>query len=788
MDAPDYFIPDRDVLAFYPLRSYLRGLPASVAEQYIDALTAPGDLVIDPFACTPTLARVAQAMGRRAIAVESNPLWAWLAQTMATLPPAPEIDAALAQLGDTLKDDAPLRVHISQLYLTTCAVCHQQTAADYFVHARNAGPVHRHYTCVHCGETRDDPATEDDLKRAESFDAHGMHYHLAFERVVPPGNLHADRIRKMLAIYTPRNLYALVTLTLKIDSLFHSTREHATLLLLLLYLLDRGTSFRASVDSAAQLTAHKQFVEFNLWREIEIAARELGRAAPACDLAASPVDVVESETPVAFVGQGSVRALARAAPPESAALVLAALPSRRLAVWALCYFWSAWILGRQAAQPLIPFLDSRKDATWERRWYFDSLMQSLHALAKLVRPHAHVAFVFTESWQQVIEALLLAAAGARFNLETFLFQPRLGDFPRREFDDIRGDYRITFTPIPPRSKTGDDGASLARREAPSSGRAIGVGALEEQIRAAALEAGADILKRRGEPLAFSWVHHAAYGRAMREGLLAEAMSLKSKTPPARWVHNAVLAGLSEGYAHDFDHSESQTQFVWLRRSAELDAPLIDRVEDAVREILQRGGRLSRLELEDAIYRQFPGDLTPEAGLIDLCAATYADSQGDLGDRDRAWVWRVEDMEAEKSHALDVLTRLGERLEYGVDRPGRVPKPSRSMPFDLAWLSDGEIAHGFVWRAHTQFVDVVQIHVAPARGYLVVPESRVALLREKVRGQPHLADAFNEAGWNFVRVPFVERLLNAGQVERHDVALITGLVPPVAEERAQLELF
>ena len=770
MHAPDYFIPNRDPRSFYPLRDYLRGVPASVAEKYIDALTAPGDLVIDPFACAPTVARVAQTMGRRAIAVESNPLWAWLARALATLPPAQEIDAALARLGDTIKDDTPLRVHISQLYTTTCAACRKPTPVDYFVHARNAGPIHRHYTCAHCGETRDDPATEDDLQRAASFDAHAMHYHLAFERVAPPGHLHAERIRKMLAVYTPRNLYALVTLTLKIDSLFRSTREHETLLLLLLHLLDHGSSFYATADSAAQLTTHKQFVEFNLWREIESAARGLGRAGAPINFAASTQELIDSATPTAFIGRGSARSLARVMPPSSATLVLATPPTRRLAVWALSYFWGAWILGRDAAQPLTPFLDARKDAVWERRWYFDSLLQSLNALSKLLQPNARVAFVFEESWHQAIEALLLAAAGARFELETFLFQPRVGDFPHREYDDIRGDYRVTITP-----------SSVAEGGEAKTG--VGTPQLEAKIRATALQAGSEILKRRGEPLAFSWVHHAAFTRAMRDGLLAQAMALKSKTPSGRLAHNAVIAGLTEGYAHDFDHYESQAQFLWLRRSPELESPLVDRVEDAAREILQRGAQVSREELEDAVYQQFPGDLTPEAGLIDLCASAYAESRPEgflkpFGSTS----------ETDKSRALDLLARLGERLEYHVERPDRSQRPFRSSPFDLVWLSNGDIAHGFVWRDRAQFADLAQVHLAPARGYLIVPESIVPLLREKARRQPHLADAVNEAGWDFVRVPFVEELLNVEKVERSDIALMAGLVPPAAEGRAQLELF
>lgn len=758
MDSLDVFIPNRDAPTFYPLRSYLRVPPASVAEKYIAMLTAPGDLVIDPFACTPTIAQVAQTLGRRAIAVESNPLWSWLARAMATQHNAPEIDAAFARLGDALKDDVPLRAHIDQLYATQCAACHQWTPADYFIHARDAGPIQRHYTCVHCGATRDDSAAEDDLKRAKTFEPRGFHFHFAFERVAPAENLHAERIRKILDTYTPRNLYALVTLTIKIDALFRAGREREILFLLLLHLLDRGTSFytNASPETIAQLTTHKQFVEFNLWREMERAARALGRESLALDPADSALQVVQSETPRGFVGRGSARTLVGEIPNETAALTLAAPPSRRLAVWVLSYCWGAWILGRAAVQSLVPFLDSDKtDAAWERRWYFDSLTASLNAIAKLSRSDARAVFVFIEAWHEAIEALLLTAS-AKFDLENFLFQPRLDEVPRSEFDDIRGDYRIVFAKRErvPREKLSDP-------------------ELEKKIRTAALDGGKEILTRRGEPLAFSWLHHAAYARLAHAGLLTQAVDRHIKTSPGRFVFQTVREGLSEGYAHDFDHYESPGQFVWLRR-APADPPLIDRVDDAVRELLSRGAPMARQELEDEIYRKFSGDLTPEAGLIELCANAYAD------ERDGAWRWRAGDIHAERSRAFDLLVQLGERVEYAVERG--------SQPFDLAWKLDRDVAHGFIWRDRASFADLARIHVAPARGYLVIPEAQVSLLQAKVRRLPHLADAFREAGWDFVRVPFVEKILQTEKIERHDVMLMAGLVPPVAEEKAQLELF
>jgi hypothetical protein len=752
MPAPDFFIPNRDPRSFYPLASYLPYLPTSVARAYIEQLTAPGDLVIAPFACAPTIARVAHELGRRAIAVEANPLWSWLARAMASLPGETEINAALAGLGDARKDDSSLRAHITQLYATTCVACNRITPADYFIHERGIGVAARHYTCAHCGVTRDDPATEDDLKRTTLHGARGLHYHLAFERIAPADGLHHERIRKMLDVYTPRNLYALMTITQKIDLLFHGTRERDVLLLLLLHLLDRGTSFYAdaSPDTRARLTAHKQFVEFNLWREIEFAARELAHAAPALDLSQSAKEAN------VFVGQGSARSLAHDLAPESAALIIGALPTRRVSVWALSYFWGAWVLGRTAAQSLVPFLDSGKDAMWERRWYFDSLVNSFAALARLARADARIVFAFNESWHEVIESLLLAASGARLDLESFLFQPRLGDFPRREFDDVRGEYRIVFTRT-------TQVAPIETQDAR---------ALQPAIRAAALDAAETTLARRGEPLAYSHLHHAAYARLVRKGLLAQAMSTKFKTPPGRVVHESVVAGLREGYAHDFDHYQSETQFLWMRHT-KLDAPLVERVEEFIARSLTRPMMCD--ELSDLVYRAFPGDLTPEAGLIEVCASAYAE------ERDGVWHLRDEDANANavRTHALEVLARLGERMGYTLI--------SDLQAFDLAWMDRGEIAHAFVWRARAQFADLAQIHLAPACGYVVVPESQVELIRIKTARLPHLADTFHEAGWNFVRMSVAEKLLEREQLERGDVVLMAGLVPPVMETRAQLEL-
>lgn len=783
MDALDYFIPDRDARAAYPLRDFVRAPSISVARKYIEALTKPGDLIVDPFGATPDVAIAAHTLGRRAIVVDSNPLWAWLARAMVVLPGENEINAALTKLGDAMKDDAPLRAHIAQLYATICSACGKATPVDYFVHARDGGIVKRQYTCTHCGETRDEDAVDDDRKRAQSFDAHGLHYHLAFERVIPEDKLYGDRIEKMLDLYTPRNLYALVTLTQKIDSLFRAPRERNILLVLLLHLLDRGTSFYPTPDSAPQLKAHERFVEFNLWREIEIAARALGENARPLPLAESITDVLNADSPRVFIGRGNAASLAREIPPQSVALVLSSQPTRRLGLLALTYFWGAWILGRANVAMLVPALDSQKDFAWELRRYAEILDESLTAIRASMRVDARAVFVFDETRHLAIEALLMASATARLDLESFLYQPRVGDTAHSEFGDLRGSYRIAFrkseTPAA-RGANGelelpsDDARDLYRAPA-SAPRTVNVARLEEAIRLAALKAAREIFARRGQALAFTWVHHAAYVRIAREGLLAQTVAAKLKTPPRHFVHTAVFDGLSAGYAEDFDHYATPTQFVWLRR-APLDAPLIDRVDDAVREILSRG-ELAREELHDVIHRQFPGDLTPEAGLIDLCVAASRVSV------------------TERTRAIEGLMQLGERLEYTVISDFRFQvsdatanRKSKIEHFDVAWLTDGEMAHGFIWRERAHFADLCTIQIAPACGYIIVPENVVGLLQAKLSRLPLLADAFHEAGWQFVRASFAERLLNQATVDRHDLIFMTGLEPPPFEKGKQLELF
>src|SRR5512142_599977 len=74
--TPGVFIPDRDP-AFCLLAGHRQPLAENVARAYIEQLSSPSDLVVDPCAASPSVVRAALACGRRIIAVDSNPLVAF---------------------------------------------------------------------------------------------------------------------------------------------------------------------------------------------------------------------------------------------------------------------------------------------------------------------------------------------------------------------------------------------------------------------------------------------------------------------------------------------------------------------------------------------------------------------------------------------------------------------------------------------------------------------------------------------------------------------------------------
>jgi len=808
MGQINYFVPGKAVETGRFLAHYVQPMPVGVATVYLNAYTSPGQIVLDPFCQGPTLVTEVAATGRKVIAANFNPVLALLVRAQLNLPERRDLDAATTHLGDSLKLGVPLREHLDGLYTTTCPQCSRTTIADYFLWDREAGdPVEKGYRCQACGSEGQAPIEPGEREVLGRIEKRGFHYHYVLDRLAPPGDEGRKIGQMLLDLYTPRNLYALTNLLIKIETLFADSPVQEPLKLLLLACLDSGSSLYASPQAwlrPRRLYPPPRFVERNVWRAFEEARVWLSQlsTSPAVCLATgvsqitSPDLLSLSETegrpPNALVEALTVRQLSRMLPAESVSLIIT-VPLRLDPVfWSLSYLWSGWLFGREEAAALRPLLKRRK-TDWG--WYQRAMDSTLRALRRALQAWGWLVLLFDSESPSFVEALFTAASLAGFEPEGVSYQPgeaSVGEMGSYQFSFTKGEEPTAA--LPP-----EDEANLAI-----------------EIQREASMAMQDVLRQRGEPLTYEWLHLAAYRHLSARGYLRRATAVSPGEGfslldfVSRQVET-VMEGVRGGAIvrwEEAEEGEDRLQLWWLREPGQVSTPLSDRVEEAVGEILCEKPTLSTEALAAAIYPRFPGLLTPESELVEACLKSYTHEIGP-----DHWQLRPEDQpenrERQRGQGVANLVKLGQRLGYGVGlsrvwrkRPweggtlwellgNEAPGAELPSPFDVFWHEDREIRHAFVllstaalgripWHKDDMEKDINR--------YLVIPEERGDLMSFKLERSPRLRQAMVTGRWQFIKYRHLSQLARATEIDRHDLKKIVGLRPIIEQAEAQIPLF
>ncbi len=730
-------------------------IPAGVTEAYVAAYTEPGHRVLVPYCQGSPVVREIMSARRQALALNFDPLLVLLVRTELAPPPARELDAAVAHLGDSFKQGVPLRRYLAELYSTVCPACSRSAVADHFIWDREQGkPVAKYLRCPACdwdGRAAMEPV---DWECLEDVPAREMHYHYVLDRVAPPSHrgTHRARLESLLDLYSPRNLYALAELTRKIDSLFPEGPLHQALKVLLLDCLDRCSSLAPLPGSTARrrgLARPGRFLERNVWHAFEEAVGRL--QATLNNPASGLVDSLEAflspdEERVGYVGQGLVRDLPRIVPPRSMRLILTSPPPLDSAAWSLSYLWGAWLLGAQAVAPLRPLLRQR---TPDPAWYARVMAGSLAILADLLRDEGRLVFVLTDQRPAVVEALVLAASQARMGVMCLV---------------QRGsDHRLELAPAFPQPPT------------------VSEEAVEVQIGRAIVEVAVETIQSRGEPVRWPTLHAAIQRRLAETGLLTRAAEPGAAVPsPLDLVAEQIGVAMDDRAFVRLVTEETREELWWLADPQDVAPALCDRVEAVAYEVLQDALALTEADFAAKVYARFPGFLTPDAELVATCLRAYG-----CEPTPGYWQLRMEDLpdarKAERNTIVEHLLTLGRRLGY---------RAEEWPPFEAAWF-EGEKARAVFavrWRAVVSEALALSDRAADAGLYLVIPGGRAALASYKLARNPLWRQAVNEAGWWFVKYRHVRQLVEQPEVDEYTLRTIVGLDPIVERETAQLPLF
>jgi hypothetical protein len=797
MHEIERFIPGEPKEQQIPLERYLQPLPRNVVARYVAACTNPGDLVMDPLPQRGTLLVEAAATGRRGIAASFNPVRTLLVHGILTLPSPHDIDAATMRLGDSLKRGIPLREHVNQLYASSCHHCARPLVVDYFLWDGEDGrPVEKYYHCTHCDAEGRFPVEDADLTVLDSVEKQGVHYWYLLERLAQPHEPERKLAEELLNLYTPRNLYALTDLSMKIETLFVDSPLQNALQLILVQCFDTCSKLGASPlprPTALHLRPPTRFVERNVWHAFE-EAYQLVRLLSPSDLVAVSTDTEslasEVETQVSVINEPLPKVAARL-PPSSVSLIVAAPPPYYRPFWTLSYLWSGWLWGRERAILLKPFL-RRRMMGWS--WYRRSLRAALKTLHRPLRPQGSMIFILERANLTHINNLILAAVGAAFKLRRILYQPEDVHAPEGPMQGVDGAYRLVFTRENGSGQDLDD---------------LSPGDVALALQEAALRAARELLRERGEALQLSWLHSAIYQRWSRDGLLRQALALGEHVSMPDFLDEQMESALQEALARgvlellpkDADDATSAVLW-WLKAKGYPRRPLGDRLERAVYQILTDRRDCSHEDLCDDVYSRFPGIFTPPPGLVQACVDSYA-RRDDTSD---SWNLRPEEEAAnladERAEALKLLLQVGQRLGYqvslskrcgpqlstGTDPISRVRLP---RGLDVSWDSEWAGPHIFAFKQTTRLGDILshggRSH-SEAHRYIVIADRRLDLLRFRMESEVLLRRALNEAEWQFIKLKHLRDLAAKKHLERPDLDQIVGLAPLVERPEAQLPLF
>ncbi|HNR95848.1 MAG TPA: hypothetical protein PKJ21_01490 [Anaerolineae bacterium] len=761
MSTIDFWVPD----------SQSTGQRRAIAA-YLQAFTEEGSLVLEPFCRSDALTSLAAGEGRRVLAVSFNRLDALRTRVALLTIPKRELDSALTRIADSRKANLTLREHLSRLYRTTCLRCGQETQADYYVWERSETlPSQVRFVCPACGESGLKATDDFDEQILKEIPARGLHYWHLLDRIAPQEGNARKVATDLLQLYSPRSLYVISNLQLKIDALFSASPLCDLFRFALLEAMQRGTKLNAvpgdpPASHSSGLRPPQRYAEWNIWRLFERAARALGgqQPSPPVLLESKPDQIASPEsTSGCFVGHLTVRKLAATVPKASAHLVWVEAPPLGRTHWALPYLWTGCLFGRRAAAALWPLV-RRRSSDWS--WYLSAMRSALAALATTLRQDGRLVLVGPSKGAAFHETVTMAAASAGLQPETSVYHALEPELPTKPFGGLLGDYRSTW-------RAGAAGPQWPM-ETPE---------LLTNCRAAAVQAAKELLTARAEPVPYARLQAHIWETLARRSLLQRTLLIQDLGAPLDWVRQQVSMALQSAVGtvlvQLWKDEEKEECLWWLARPQEA-TPLAERVEAAVATLLEQHSPVDLTDLLSQVYQSFPGVLTPDEAWILACIKSYASplegGQWLMNQADHAQV-----RSAARNDLLSLLVFLGQKGGYDC----RVDQNHGTV----YWAQGGrETAALMVLDSGSLSSLLYQpIPAAVTRAFAILPKARLDLIRARFERSPNLRQELAARHWQFIHDQDLLLWATGNETRPDGLSSLVSLEPFTTQEPGQLSL-
>jgi hypothetical protein len=527
----------------------------------------------------------------------------------------------------------------------------------------------------------------------------GPHVQLLRDRF-PVLDDHVELAEELVALYTPRNLYAIQTIASKIEA---ELRDPALLAIFRLALAacllpasrlngypGRVASLRISAGHVRQPASRHQR-EVNVWQLFEASFRDVRTAIAALGRERRPARFATDVDDLGGVSAANVlwirsrpAVAGQYLPPDGIDLVLGTPPlPASVDELSFEYLATAWLMGREAAETLrleplfgtAPIASEGAEAT--------ALRHAVASAAAALRPGGWFNVLLDGGDPDRLLTVAVAGAAAGLELKATIHRQsqRSGSGVAVHFRKPSGEDRLRSAVRARPLQLGADGGHLTYPELAAAVDHAAVTLLRDRGEPADLTrltcavlmelAGSGLLRRLAQP-------REAQDGSARDSAAADEASIEpgeaargQDDTAGRRVDRAervagsgLLANLLREELWRDDHpslvrlGDADDPVWWLREPHLAEQPLADRVEWATFSILTTAGRLDEPGFLDRIYRLFPGLQAPDEELVRACLGAYARV-------DRAGLLRTEEELSARfedhSRMLALLADYGHRL-------------------------------------------------------------------------------------------------------------------------------
>jgi len=760
----DHAISPKAHTPMYLMHKFWARKPHNVVAEYIKHYSKEGEIVFDPFVGSGVTAIEALKLGRKAIAIDLDPIATFI--TKMTL-----IPVDLDNFTDAFeKIKRNVKTEIGSLYLTKCPKCGHKAIILATVWRREENkPIDIRLFCSNCKKRlKKKPMPEDMEKITEIEKMEIPYWHPKDTLRYPDGKEFEEGthigIDKVSDLFTKRNLVALSILYHEIESVKDvKVRDLMKFAFTsMVHLASKMTPDRPSRPFSSFWAQHRywippRFMESNVWMLFESSVlgrqgvlkgkKEAEKVIPYYR-EAREFDELKKDANIWIITGSSLDLEKFGIPKGEIDYVFTDPPyGGSIQYMELSTLWVSWLKGEKN--------DPRFEMDFEQEItindpqgkdfdiYHNMLRKAFEQIYEVLKDGRWLTVTFHNTEIKIFNSIIKAAVLSGFDLEKIIYQPPARASAKgllQPYGSAVGDYYIRFRKPEKKATLSESEIDKVRYER------IVVNTLKH------------IIAERGEPTSYSTLinsYPTIYNALKKNGYLFSA---------PEGIEEILRKHLNNDFELvDVKNEKGKTigKKWWLKGVHFLDrTPLSERIEQAVINVLNRKYIVSFDDVLEEIFINFPNALTPDTQSIKEVLDKYAEKT-----KDGKWILQssVKRREQEHDQMVEMLAKIGEKAGFNVhaDLPQWRKEKFPGIPLenvkgvkeiDVVWFTKNEVTHEFeventtgIWSAIIRGSNIPSTKV---KRFIVIPEERQETFSRKI-GVPALKERVQKENWKFI---------------------------------------